>query len=195
MVYLQQRICQHVDADVLDRNQGSCARKRCSTGCIESNLFVDRQKCLKTENRAGCNQRIDDLRCRCPRIPGSELHPGLERLVDWDLPDEAVISLPALRKIRERSVSRKLVGVEIGGRPMPQLNFTKWGVFKDGNKVGKVTSAVYSPRLKKNIGYAWLPFELAELGNKVDVETPHGQATAQVVRMPFVDPAKEIPRS
>lgn len=120
---------------------------------------------------------------------------GLERLVDWDLPDEAVISLPALRKIRERGVSRKLVGVEIGGRPLPELNFTKWGVFKDGKKVGKVTSAVYSPRLKKNIGYAWLPVELAELGNKVDVETPHGQVTAQVVKMPFVDPAKEIPKS
>jgi aminomethyltransferase len=120
---------------------------------------------------------------------------GLERLVDWDLPDEAVISLPTLRKIRERGVSRKLVGIEIGGRQLPQLNFTKWGVFKDGKKVGKVTSAVYSPRLKKNIGYAWLPVELAERGNKVDVETPHGQAKAQVAEMPFIDPAKEIPKS
>jgi aminomethyltransferase len=58
-----------------------------------------------------------------------------------------------------------------------------------------VTSAVYSPRLKKNIGYAWLPVELAELGNKVEVEAPHGQATAQVAEMPFVDPTKEIPKS
>ena len=40
---------------------------------------------------------------------------GLERLVDWDLPDEAVISLPTLRMIKERGVSRKLVGVELGG--------------------------------------------------------------------------------
>lgn len=86
---------------------------------------------------------------------------GLERLVDWDLPDEAVMSLPALRKIREQGVSKKLVGVEIGGKPLPELNPTKWNVFEDGKKVGKVTSAVYSPRLKKNIGYAWLPIELA----------------------------------
>ncbi len=120
---------------------------------------------------------------------------GLERLVDWDLPDEAVISLPTLRKIKERGVSRKLVGVEIGGRSLPNLNTTKWDVVEDGKEIGKVTSAVYSPRLKKNIGYAWLPLELAELGREVDVETPHGRATARVAEMPFIDPAKEIPKS
>jgi aminomethyltransferase len=58
-----------------------------------------------------------------------------------------------------------------------------------------VTSAVYSPRLEKNIGYAWLPLELAGLGNEFDVETQHGQATAQVAEMPFIDPGKEIPIS
>lgn len=120
---------------------------------------------------------------------------GLERLVDWDLADETVIALPALRKIRQRGVSRKLVGVEIGGPPLPNLNATKWGVFKDGNSVGKVTSAVYSPRLKKNIGYAWLPLELAEPGNEVDVQAPHGQVTAHVAEMPFIDPGKSIPKS
>lgn len=119
---------------------------------------------------------------------------GLERLVDWDLPDDAVIALPALRKIRERGVSRKLVGIEIGGDRLPELNFTKWRVFKDGKKVGKVTSAVYSPRLQENIGYAWLPIELAKTGSRVEVDTPYGRSTAQVVEMPFIDPGKEIPK-
>jgi aminomethyltransferase len=120
---------------------------------------------------------------------------GLERLVDWDLPDDAVLSLPALRKIRKRGVSKKLVGVEIGGDPLPELNFTKWGVFKKGERVGKVTSAVYSPRLDKNIGYSWLPVRLTEPGTRVDVETPYGRAGAEVVEMPFVDPGKQIPKS
>ncbi len=120
---------------------------------------------------------------------------GLERLVDWDLPDESVISLPALRRIKKRGISKKLVGIEIGGDPLQELNFTKWGVFKDDEKVGKVTSAVYSPRLKKNIGYAWLPLELAELGSRVAVQRPNGQVTAQVAAMPFIDPTKEIPKS
>ena len=120
---------------------------------------------------------------------------GLERLVDWDLPDDAVISLPALRKIEQQGVARKLVGVEIGGKPLPELNPSKWPVFSDGRKVGKVTSAVYSPRLKKNIGYAWLPIELAKIGNKVDVETSQGKTTAEVASLPFFDPGKEIPKS
>jgi aminomethyltransferase len=124
------------------------------------------------------------------RVEGAMFNWGAD--MTWD---EAVISLPMLRKIKERGISRKLVGVEIGGRPLPNLNSTKWDVFKDGNKVGKVTSAIYSPRLKKNIGYAWLPVELVALGNKVDVRTPHGQVTAHVAEMPFVDPAKNIPKS
>ena len=120
---------------------------------------------------------------------------GLERLVDWDLPDETVISLPALREIKSEGVKKKLVGIEISGEPLDGLNFTKWGVFKDGTKVGKVTSAIYSPRLKKNIGFAWVPIELSEIGSKVDVHTPIGEATAQVVEIPFVDPSKTIPVS
>lgn len=120
---------------------------------------------------------------------------GLERLVDWELKDDAVLSLPALRKIKQRGVTKKLVGVEIGGKPLPELNFTKWNVFRDGKKVGKVTSAIHSPRLKKNIGYAWLPIGLAEPGNQVEVETPHGKTTAKVAPMPFFDPGKEIPKS
>jgi aminomethyltransferase len=118
---------------------------------------------------------------------------GLERLVDWDLPDDAVLSLPALRKIKEAGVKKKLVGIEISGQPLDALNYTKWAVTKDGKKVGKVTSAIYSPRLKKNIGFAWVPIELADIGSKVDVATPNGEETAQVVEMPFVDPGKEIP--
>lgn len=118
---------------------------------------------------------------------------GLERLVDWDLSDDQVLALPALRKIKAAGVTKRLVGVEIGGDPLPGLNFTKYPVLKDGKKVGKVTSAIYSPRLGKNIGYAWVPIELAADGAKVDVETPDGEVEAKVVPIPFVDPSKAIP--
>jgi len=61
--------------------------------------------------------------------------------------------------------------------------------------VGKVTSAIYSPRLKKNIGYCWLPTGLSSIGSTVQVETEWGERTATVVEMPFVDPNKTIPVS
>ena len=58
-----------------------------------------------------------------------------------------------------------------------------------------MTSAIYSPRLEKNIGYCWLPTELATVGTSVEVETEWGTRTATVVDMPFVDAAKTIPIS
>ena len=67
------------------------------------------------------------------------------------------------------------------------------GVLLGGERVGTVTSALWSPRLEKNIGYAWLPVEHAELGSQVVVETPDNDRSATVVPMPFVDPGKQIP--
>jgi glycine cleavage system aminomethyltransferase T len=61
--------------------------------------------------------------------------------------------------------------------------------------VGKVTSAIHSPRLEKNIGFAWVPTPLATLGTALRVETEWGDRGATVVDMPFVDPKKQIPVS
>ena len=119
---------------------------------------------------------------------------GLDRLVD-DLPEDASISIKALKAIRDAGVGRKLNGVEIDGEPFPALNNTKWTASSGGSALGKVTSAIYSPRLEKNIGYCWLPTAQSTNGTRVEVETEWGQRTATVVDMPFVDPAKSIPVS
>jgi aminomethyltransferase len=58
-----------------------------------------------------------------------------------------------------------------------------------------VTSAIYSPRLTKNIGYCWLPADRSTEGASVTVRTEWGERTATVVPMPFVDPDKAIPVS
>jgi aminomethyltransferase len=120
---------------------------------------------------------------------------GLERLVDWDLPDEASISLAALRRIRRDGVSRRINGVEIDGDPFPELNNVKWPVVDGEERIGTVTSAIHSPRLARNIGFAWLPADRSVLGTAVEVRTEWGTRTAAVVEMPFVDPAKQIPVS
>jgi aminomethyltransferase len=120
---------------------------------------------------------------------------GLERLVAWDLPDDASISLQALKAIRDKGVDRKINGVEIDGDPFPALNNVKWPVTDGGSELGKVTSAIYSPRLSKNIGYAWLPAAKSNLGEQVTIESEWGTRTGTVVEMPFVDPDKQIPVS
>jgi glycine cleavage system aminomethyltransferase T len=119
---------------------------------------------------------------------------GLERLVDFDMKGECA-AMEALRRIRDRGVERRIAGVELDGDPFPALNFTKWPAQAGGRQVGQVTSAVYSPRLKKNIGYCWLRSPLAVRGTTVAVASEWGQRTATVTSLPFVDPQKRIPVS
>ena len=118
---------------------------------------------------------------------------GLGRLVEPDK-EAQFIGKDALRRIKAKGVTRKLVGVEIHADPL-DLNETAWPVSVRGAIVGMVTSAVYSPRLKRNIGYAMVPVAHAAVGTELLVETPLGAAKATVVTMPFVDPKKQIPRS
>ena len=120
---------------------------------------------------------------------------GMDRLVAWDLSDDASISIGALRRIRDEGVSQRINGVEFDGPPFPALNNVKWPAFDDGERIGKVTSAIHSPRLGKNIGYCWLPAERSSSGTTVSVETEWGTRTATVAPMPFVDPDKTIPVS
>ncbi len=120
---------------------------------------------------------------------------GLDRLVDFDLSDDACISLAAYRKIQANGVERRINGVTFDGDPFPALNNVKWPASIDGSAVGLVTSAIYSPRLERNIGYCWLPAEQSTPGRSVQVETEWGTRTAAVVQMPFIDPSKQIPLS
>lgn len=117
-----------------------------------------------------------------------------------DLDQEAdFMGKEALRRIKEQGVKQKLVGVDIEGEPLgtyidnEMLDF--FPAHAGGREVGRVTSACYSPRLQKNIGYAMLPIELTELGTALEVDTPRsGRVGAVVVPMPHWDPTKEIPK-
>jgi aminomethyltransferase len=117
---------------------------------------------------------------------------GLERLVDLDK-EADYIGKAALMRIRERGVTRKLVGVEIPGDPLPVELTEPWPVVADGRAIGRVTDAIWSPRLERNIGYAWVPIELAEPGTRIRVEAPGGALDATLASLPFLDPAKKVP--
>ena len=118
---------------------------------------------------------------------------GLDWLIDQDKPGD-YIGETALARIREQGVTRKLVGIEIAGDPV-DFNTTKWPARVGGQTVGRVTSAIWSPRLEKNIGYAMLPSAHTGLGTRITVDVPGaGERSATVVPKPFVDPKKDIPK-
>ncbi len=112
-----------------------------------------------------------------------------------DLDQEAdFIGKDALKRIKEEGIKRKLVGVEIDGDRIQGWNEDYWPVHSDGKDIGQVTTGAYSPRLEKNIGYAMVPIEYAELGTKFDVDVRGDTMTATVVRDPFIDPKREKPK-
>jgi aminomethyltransferase len=119
---------------------------------------------------------------------------GLDRLIDLDA-DFDFIGKSALQKIRKQGVSRKHVGLIIDGPPLVGSNTEYWLLEKAGVKVGKVTSAIFSPRLQKNIALAMVEVQFAELCTEFVVKLADGDATATVVKTPFFDPKKKLAAS
>jgi aminomethyltransferase len=68
-----------------------------------------------------------------------------------------------------------------------------WPAHHDGRQVGRVTDAVWSPGLERNIGYVWVPIDLATPGTRLEVESEHGDMAGVTAEIPFVDPRKERP--
>ena len=116
---------------------------------------------------------------------------GLGRLVNLDT-DAEFVGKAALARIRDEGVSRKQVGLVIDGAPLAGPNTVFWPVSKDGAPIGKVTSAVYSPRLRQNIALALIAAEHAVLGEGVEVHADARQARAEIVDRPFYDPKKTL---
>ena len=116
---------------------------------------------------------------------------GLDRLVNLDM-EADFIGKAALRRIQQEGVTRKQVGLIIDCAPMQGPNTTFWPINKDGNAIGKVTSAVYSPRLDKNIALAMVAADHAHIGMEIEVVTPSGPTRAIIVERPFFDPKKKL---
>ena len=74
-------------------------------------------------------------------------------------------------------------------------NTTFWALNHNSKTVGKVTSAVYSPRLKQNIALAMVEATSAEIGINLTVITTAGERQAVIVEKPFYDPNKQITKA
>ena len=116
---------------------------------------------------------------------------GFDRLVNLDM-EADFIGKAALRRIKDEGVSRKQIGLIIDGDPLTGPNTTFWEINSDGEAIGKVTSAVYSPRLEQNIALAMVSAEHANIGAQVEVVTKSGPTRATICERPFYDPKKQI---
>jgi glycine cleavage system aminomethyltransferase T len=144
--------------------------------------------------------------CHIRRIEGGILAHGCDMTIEenpyevgygykWmvELEQEhAFIGRDALRRVAAEGVARKLVGVEIGGAQLGAYNDGSmpdfFAVREGGREVGKVTSACWSPRLEKNIGFAMVPTDLGDIGTELEVERPEGTVDAVVADRVFFRP-------
>ena len=118
---------------------------------------------------------------------------GLGRFVDLGMETE-FIGKAALRRIHAEGVRRQLVGLEISGPPLEGPNTRFWPLFAGGQQVGHVTSAVYSPRVDRNIALAMVAVDYASTGTRMHVFDADDSVSATVVDKPFIKPPELLTR-
>ena len=118
---------------------------------------------------------------------------GLDRLVNLDI-EANFIGKDSLALISKNGVNRKQVGLRIEGKPLSGPNTTFWPIIGSKKVVGKVTSAIYSPRLKQNIALAMVYSKYSKLGTELKVCMRSKPRKAIVVQKPFYDPKKKNAR-
>jgi aminomethyltransferase len=92
-----------------------------------------------------------------------------------------------LQKQKEAGVTRRLAGFEMIDRGIARDDCE---VYANGEKVGYVTSGSPAPFIKKNIGFAMLPVELANAGQEIEIDVRGKRLTAKVVPTPFYKRSK-----
>ena len=116
---------------------------------------------------------------------------GFGRLVDLDQ-DADFIGKEALKAIKEKGLTEKLVGIELEGDPIRQAPENFWPIRNsDNKKIGRVSRAFFSPRLQKNIGLGIVDIDYADELTKFFVSTPHGDLESVVVSMPWFEAEKD----
>ena len=93
-----------------------------------------------------------------------------------------------LLKQKEEGIGRKLLGFEVTDRGIARDGQV---VLIDGQRVGQVTSGSPAPFLKKNIGMAYVPVEVANEGRAIEIDVRGRMVVARVVPLPFYKRPKQ----
>ena len=93
-----------------------------------------------------------------------------------------------LLKQKEEGIGRKLLGFEVTDRGIARDG---QDLLIDGRRVGRVTSGSPAPFLRKNIGMAYVPVELANEGRAIEIDVRGRMVGAQIVPLPFYKRPKQ----
>jgi len=131
----------------------------------------------------------DTLRLEmCYPLNGADLSPdrtpleaGLSIFVDLDKPD--FVGRAALAEQKKAGIASRLAPIKMTEKgPPPRAHYP---VLKDGRQVATLSSGTYSPSLGIGIGMAYLPADLARIGEELEIEIRGRRFPAIVERKPF----------
>jgi aminomethyltransferase len=111
----------------------------------------------------------------------------MEKYVDLHVPDD-VVGIQALRRIAAAGPKRHLLGVNLESKEPIVFGF-KWNaIHRDGARVGDLTTATWSYRLKRNIGFALIA-RACQVGERVEIQRADGVIAGTLADLPFIAPA------
>jgi aminomethyltransferase len=124
----------------------------------------------------------------CYPLNGSDLSPernpieaGLGFFVDLAKPE--FVGRDALLKTKEFGPREKLVPFRMKEKgPPPRLHYA---VFRNGERIGEVTSGTLSPSLNWGIGMAYVSSAHAKIGAEIDIEIRGQKFPATVEKKPL----------
>ena len=110
---------------------------------------------------------------------------GLERYCQLDGSVD-YIGLEALKKIKGEGVRQQIRGLIFDGDPCPPVS-KAWNVRINDELVGRVTSAIWSPRFNNNVGLGMISHKHWNHGTSVTVESEDGERRNGIVsQLPMI---------
>ena len=88
-----------------------------------------------------------------------------------------------LVKIKEEGIKRRLVAFVLQDSGFPRKDFE---IYKDGRKIGTVTSGTVSPILEKGIGLGYVTKDLSKTGTIIEIKIREKLIPAEIVKPPIV---------
>jgi len=131
----------------------------------------------------------DTLRLEmCYPLNGSDLSPdhnpieaGLGFFVDLKKP--AFIGREVLANAKEKGTPNRLVAFRMKSKgPPPRPHYSVW---RDGQRIGEVTSGSLSPSLNEGIGMAYVAAEHAKVGTEIEIEIRDRKLPAIIEKKPL----------
>jgi aminomethyltransferase len=105
---------------------------------------------------------------------------GLNWIVGWN--KRSFVGAESLKEQKAKGPERRLVGFELTERGIARQGHS---VVRHDTVVGHVTSGTQTPFLKKAIGMAYVPADMADVGTGFDIDIRGRVTKAVVTKLPF----------